>query len=197
MSGLMPIMVALGFGYVVQVWAGNFAGFGESVLAVPGLPSNAHVEGVDILVGVAVAIVVALLAVIAFHLAQAIMPLAARRPLPAILVAGAAIAAVAIAVATVTDLNVDTALFFGQSAMTEVLVLTSVGTLALTAIGKMIAYGISLGAGFLGGRIFPAVFIGVVAGTAASVRVATDAAVAKRGEQRQSAETQAATPTPA
>lgn len=189
--------MALGFGYVVQVWAGNFAGFGESVLAVPGLPSNAHVEGVDILVGVAVAIVVALLAVIAFHLAQAIMPLAARRPLPAILVAGAAIAAVAIAVATVTDLNVDTALFFGQSAMTEVLVLTSVGTLALTAIGKMIAYGISLGAGFLGGRIFPAVFIGVVAGTAASVRVATDAAVAKRGEQRQSAETQAATPTPA
>jgi chloride channel protein, CIC family len=71
----------------------------------------------------------------------------------------------------VTDPNVDTVLFSGQSAMTEVLVLTSVGTLALTAIGKMIAYGISLGAGFRGGRIFSAVFIGVVAGTATSVLV--------------------------
>lgn len=171
MSGLMPVMVALGFGYVVQVGVGNWAGFGESVLAVPGLPPYPHVEGVDMVVGVVVAIVVALLAVIAFQIAQAIMPRAAQRPLPVILIAGAVIAAVAIAVTSVTDLNVDTVLFSGQSAMAEVLALTSLGTLALTATGKMIAYGISLGAGYRGGRIFPAVFIGVVAGTATSVLV--------------------------
>ncbi len=254
MSGLMPIMVALGFGYLIQVGVDNFAGFGESVLAVPGLPTYPVVEGVDMLVGLTVAIFVALLAVTAFQIAQAIRTQAGERPLPVILIAGAAIAAVAIAVTSVTDLNVDTILFSGQSAMTEVLALTSFGTLALTALGKMIAYGISLGAGYRGGRIFPAVYLGVVAGTAMNVlvpdtnlsamvavgiaagagamlrlpftsallavllcadagmavttmaiigsivgilvRVATDAAVAKRGWQSEDAEARGTTPAP-
>ncbi len=169
MSGLMPVMVALGFGYVIQVGVGNWAGFGESVLAVPGLPSYPHLEGIDILAGFLLAIVVALLAVIAYQIAQALIPRAAAHPLPVILMGAAVIAMLAVAATTVTDLNVDTVLFSGQSAIGEILTVTSLTTLAVTGIAKVIAYGISLGAGFRGGRIFPAVFIGVVAGTAASV----------------------------
>jgi H+/Cl- antiporter ClcA len=169
MSGLMPVMVALGFGYVVQVGVGNWAGFGESVLAVPGLPAYPHLEGIDILVGFPLAIVVALLAVMAHQIAQALAPRASARPLPVILMAATVIAMIAVAATTVTDLNVDTVLFSGQSAIGEILTVTSLTALVVTGIAKVIAYGMSLGAGFRGGQIFPAVFIGVVSGTAASV----------------------------
>ena len=47
--------------------------------------------------------------------------------------------------------------------------MTSVGTLLLVGVAKSLAYSVSLGGGFRGGMIFPAVYLGVVVGTIASL----------------------------
>lgn len=62
-------------------------------------------------------------------------------------------------------------LFSGQSATSSVLGITSVAALLVIAVAKTIGYTVSLGGGFRGGMVFPAVFLGVVVGTGASLLV--------------------------
>jgi len=45
--------------------------------------------------------------------------------------------------------------------MGEILAETSIGAVALIIVAKLVAYGGALGAGYRGGPIFPAVFLGV------------------------------------
>ena len=168
MLTIMPVLVALGFGYLTQVGAGDWGGFGESVLAVPGLPAYTEVQLVDLVGGAGVAIVVALLAVAAVRLGETYRERMSAGTLPALLLAAVVVAVTAVVVSTTTGQSVDTILFSGQSAIPEVLTISSVGALIAIALGKALAYAVSLGSGFRGGKIFPAVFLGVVMGVAAA-----------------------------
>ena len=165
---ILPVMFALGFGYAVQVGFTNVPGVGSNTLAVPGLPAYPVLEVGD------------LLASCRRRWWPGSSPPWPSRPLAdpgpelpapvvAIVISGLVVAALALAVQYSTTLSVDAVLFSGQAAIPTVLTVTSVGTLLLVGIAKSIAYSVSLGGGYRGGMIFPAVYLGVVVGTIASL----------------------------
>jgi H+/Cl- antiporter ClcA len=53
--------------------------------------------------------------------------------------------------------------------MTDYLALTSISTLLVVLVGKFLAYSASLGNGFRGGAIFPAIALGVILSTVATL----------------------------
>ena len=166
---ILPVMISLGFGYAVQVGFTNVAGVGSETLAVPGLPAYPALSGGALVAAVPTALVAGLVAALAVEAGRRVRVLSSPRPLVSLLVAGLLVAALALVVQFSTTLSVDAVLFSGQSAIPTVLTVTSVGTLLLVGIAKAIAFSVSLGGGFRGGMIFPAVYLGVVVGTIASL----------------------------
>ena len=61
----------------------------------------------------------------------------------------------------VADRPVDLVLFSGQAEMPEVIAESSAWVLLLLVAAKGLAYALSLGAGFRGGPVFPALAVGV------------------------------------
>ena len=55
--------------------------------------------------------------------------------------------------------------------MSDLLTQTSIATVILVVIGRTLAYGLALGGGFRGGPIFPATYIAVGVGLAASLMI--------------------------
>ncbi len=166
---ILPVMIALGFGYAVQIGFTNVPGVGSNTLAVPGLPAYPTLDAWDLLAAVPTAVAAGLVAALAIEAATRIRIASTPRPVVAIVIAGLVVAALALAVQYSTTLSVDAVLFSGQSAIPTVLTVTSVGTLLLVGIAKAVAYSVSLGGGYRGGMIFPAVYLGVVVGTLSSL----------------------------
>jgi H+/Cl- antiporter ClcA len=156
------ILVAMGFGYIIQVGFGDWPGIGESVLALPNMPAYPDVQGVDLLLSVPVAIVVGVASVAALRLGGWVDRIASGRQLQVLLASGAVLAVLAIGVNAITGEPVSTVLFSGQSDIVPALGITSAGTLVVIAVVKTLAYGVSLGGGYRGGLVFPAVYLGVV-----------------------------------
>lgn len=169
LTALLPVLVALGFGYAVQVGFTNVPGVGSNALAVPGLPAYPALTGGDMIASVLTAMVAGFVAALANEVGRWFRMKCTPRPLVGLLVAGLIVAGMALLVQYTTTLSVDAVLFSGQSAIPAVLTVTSVGTLLLVGIAKAVAYSVSLGGGFRGGMIFPAVYIGVIVGTMASL----------------------------
>ncbi len=170
MLGILPVLVAMGFGYLIQVGVGDWNGVGQSQLAVPGLPEYTTVKGIDLLLSFAVGIVVAALAVFAVE-AGTTYQNRVKHPLTGLLLAAVVVAGAAVATRAITGEGVDLILFSGQVAMPTVLGITSVGSLLVIALAKTLAYSVSLGAGFRGGMVFPAVYLGTVVGVGAPLLV--------------------------
>ena len=170
MLAVLPVLIAMGFGYLIQVGVGDWGGVGQSQLGVPGLPAYDTVQPIDLVLAIVVAIATAILAVIAVEAGTSFQN-RVRNPLIGLLIAGFIVAAAAVITRAVTGENVDVILFSGQESTAHVLTLTSVGVLVVIAVAKTIAYTVSLGGGFRGGMLFPAVFLGVVVATALSLVV--------------------------
>jgi H+/Cl- antiporter ClcA len=143
---------------------------GQSQLQVPGLPAYDSVMVTDLALALLVAAASAFLAVFAVEAGTRYQE-RVQRPLVGLLVAAVVIAAAAVGTRAITGQSVDLVLFSGQSAIGDTLTLTSVGALLLIGIAKTLAYTVSLGAAFRGGMVFPAVYLGVVIATAASLLV--------------------------
>jgi H+/Cl- antiporter ClcA len=156
------ILVAMGFGYLIQVGFEDWPGIGESVLAVPNMPAYPDVQMVDLLLSVPVALLVAGAAVVALRLGARVDLVASTRQLQVLLASGLLLALLAIGVNALTGEPVSTVLFSGQADIGTALGITSAATLVLIAVAKTLAYGISLGGGYRGGLVFPAVYLGVV-----------------------------------
>ena len=109
-----------------------------------------------------VALLVAVAAVGALRLGARVDRLADKRQLAVLLGSGVLLAVLAIGVNAITGEPVSTVLFSGQAAIGTALGITSAATLVLIAVAKALAYGISLGGGYRGGLVFPAVYLGVV-----------------------------------
>jgi H+/Cl- antiporter ClcA len=168
---LMPALAGLASGYVLQVGFEDWSGLGEAQLGLPGLPAYPVLQLADLLVSVPLAIVVAIAAIGARLGALRVTELANRSRLGLLIAAGVVVAVSAIAVDSITGGGPDLVLFSGQSAMTDYLAITSAGTALVILAGKFVAYTASLGAGFRGGPIFPAIARGVILSTATTTVV--------------------------
>ena len=165
---LVPGFIAGGTGYLVFLGVNDWPGLDAPALALGGLPAYNSVQLVDVAWCLALAAVVAVLVVASRRIAWRTLSLSAGRPTAALVLAGLAVGALAVAFRALTDRPVDLVLFSGQAALPEALLEDSAGVLALLVVAKMLAYGISLGAGFRGGPIFPAIAIGVFTGVLAA-----------------------------
>ena len=75
--------------------------------------------------------------------------------------AGLLVGGLAVAFRAFADRPVDLVLFSGQTSLPAIVAEGSAGVLALLVLAKGLAYALSLGAGFRGGPVFPALAIGV------------------------------------
>ena len=168
---LLPTLVALASGYLVQVGMLGLPGLGLHSLSVPGLPSYDTIEVGDLLLGLAVALVSAVVIVAAREGAVAVDRVAQRRP--AIMLFGAAIVTALVLLVAQVGFGVEQGLilFSGNTGMADLVKETSITAVVVILIGKAIAYAVALGGGFRGGPIFPATFLGVAVGVLASLIV--------------------------
>ncbi len=169
---LMPALAGMAASYVLQVGVEQWSGLGESQLAVPGLPPYPEVQFTDLAVSVPLAILVAIVTMGARLGALRVSGMSTGRSrLPIMVAAGVVVALAAITVDAITGGGLELVLFSGQSAMTDYLAITSLGTAVVVLVGKFVAYTASLGSGFRGGPIFPAVALGVIMATGATLLV--------------------------
>ena len=158
---LMPGLVAAAVGYLLFVGLGDWGGLNQAGLAVPNLPDYNGTRLGDLAMAVVAGVVIAVVLNRVRYLAIQVQAVTDRhRMLPMLLLGGFAVGAIAL-VATWVDTSDDEILFSGQSAVPEVVAEGSVGVLLVILVAKSLGYAISLGSGFRGGPIFPAIFIGI------------------------------------
>ena len=166
---LVPSLVALGAGYLVQIGVGPWSGIGTHSLAVPGLPTYDNLSVRDLIFGLVIAVIASIVAAIARELGERVAQLAAKHRGFVLFAVALLTAALAIAVTEITSVDVGFVLFSGQSDMTSLIAETSILTVVLVLIAKTLAYGMALGGGYRGGPIFPATFLGVAVGVLSSL----------------------------
>jgi H+/Cl- antiporter ClcA len=157
----LPGFVAAGTGALVFTGIGDWPGLHQTSFALPSLQAYETVRLADLGWCVLLAAVIGIAVVAVRHLAFAISDRAAPRPELALVVAGLLVGVLAVAFRALADRPVDLVLFSGQSEMPALIAEASAGVLALLVIAKGLAYALSLGAGFRGGPVFPAIAIGV------------------------------------
>lgn len=165
---LLPGFVAAGTGAIVFAELAGRQGIDVPALAVPGLPDYPDPRYEDVAWSIPLAVVVTVTVLLARMLGRELWRRAAARPAPYLVGGGAAVGVVAVVFRAVADRPVDFVLFSGQATLPETIAEGSAGVLLLVVIAKVLAYGLSLGAGFRGGLIFPAVAIGVALGALAA-----------------------------
>jgi H+/Cl- antiporter ClcA len=180
---LMPALAGMASSYVLQVGVEGWSGLGETELGVPGLAPYGELQLVDVALAIPLAIVVGVVAMAARLGGERVALAAERAPLGTLVASGVIVAVCALAVDAITDGGLDLVLFSGQSAMTDYLAVGSVGTAAVILVGKFLGYVVCLGGGFRGGAIFPAVALGVLLSTTATLLVegASTSALAATG----------------
>jgi H+/Cl- antiporter ClcA len=167
---LLPGLLAAGVGTLIFVGLNSLSGFGTFSLAIPGLPPFHHPTASMFLWALAFGVVAAVVGTAIHLMGLALRSLVERMPIPLSVVAGLAVAGLAVAFAEGTGRSSSEVLFSGQSALPGLLhgaAGWTVGALGLLVVCKGLAYGISLSS-FRGGPVFPAMFIGAAAGVAAS-----------------------------
>lgn len=161
---LLPGFVAAGTGALIFTGVGDWPGLHQTELALPPLPAYDTVRIDDLAWCLLLSVVVALVVVACRHLAHSVAARGSARPDAALVVAGLAVGAIAVGFRALTDRPVDLVLFSGQLELPEIVAEGSAGVLAVLVVAKGLAYALSLGAGFRGGPIFPALAIGVMLG---------------------------------
>jgi H+/Cl- antiporter ClcA len=158
---LMPGLVAAAVGYLLFVGLGDWGGLDTAGLAVPDLPAYDGTRLGDLALAVVAGVVIAVVLNRVRRLGVEVKQVTDRHDmLPMLLLGGLAVGFIALA-ATWFDASDDEILFSGQSAVPEVVAEGSVGVLVVILVAKSLGYAISLGCGFRGGPIFPAIFIGI------------------------------------
>ena len=169
---LVPGLMAAGIGSLVSLGMGSWTGLSTSDISIGvlPLPEFARPDLTDFLWTIPVAAAIAVLIVAIFALAQPLVGLIQRPPFLLTAAGGLLIAACAIAYTEITGHPISDVLFSGQDQVGGLVAHSteySVGALLALLAFKGLAYSVSL-AGFRGGPIFPALFLGAVAGLAAA-----------------------------
>ena len=189
---LLPGLVAAAIGYTIFVGLGSWGGLGEQSLAVPDLPAYAGTSIVDLGWGLAVGLAAAATIVGIRRLAVSVEDGAGRVGMAvALVVGGLAVGALAL-LGGLLGAHPEDILFSGQASIPVLVGGASTSVLLVLLAAKGLAYAISLGAGFRGGPIFPAVFIGValaalgvtVAGMSPTLAIAVGASAGMAAQTR-------------
>jgi H+/Cl- antiporter ClcA len=165
---LLPGFVAAGTGAIVFTGVAGWSGLHQTNLAIPSLPPYESLRITDLAWCLLMATVVAGLVVAIRHLAHGIAAQSVLGPASLLVVAGLAVGVLAVLFRAITDQPVDLVLFSGQAELPAVVAEGSAGVLILLVVAKGLAYALSLGAGFRGGPVFPAIAIGVAAAMVAA-----------------------------
>jgi H+/Cl- antiporter ClcA len=168
LPALIPGFVAAAVGYIVFVGFGNWGGLGTPGLVEPGLPPYQGTHIYDLFVAVAVGIAAALVISVIRRLAARVAD-EPRLNMPALLLLGGLAVGVLAELADLLGANSQDVLFSGQASIPALVAEGSTGVLFVLLLAKSAAYAVSLGCGFRGGPIFPAIFVAVALATFAVV----------------------------
>lgn len=161
LGALLPGLVAAAIGYTVFVGFGDWGGLNAPGLAVPDLPAYEGTRLADLALAVVVGILAAALIAAVHRVGARIDGLRARLGLPGLLIAGGLAVGLIAQVGDVFGADAQDVLFSGQSSVPAVVSEGSGRVVAVLVVTKLLAYAVSIGCGFRGGPIFPAVFLGV------------------------------------
>jgi H+/Cl- antiporter ClcA len=167
---ILPGFVAAAVGYLVFVGFGTWGGLNAPGLVVPNLPAYEGTHLLDLLVAILVGILAALVVVAARRAAIVLDGRArTRRDISLLLVVGGL--AVGLLAQTADWLGADSqdVLFSGQASVPDLVAADSTKIVLILFVAKAIAYAVSLGCGFRGGPVFPAIFLGIALATFACV----------------------------
>jgi H+/Cl- antiporter ClcA len=165
---LLPGFVAAGTGALVFTGVADWNGLHETSLVLPALPPYESVRIADLAWCLPIAGVVAATIVVVRHAAHAVAAQSPRGAEALLIAAGLLVGALAVVFRATADRSVDLVLFSGQTELPAVIAEGSAGVLILLVVAKGLAYALSLGAGFRGGPVFPAIAIGVAAAMVAA-----------------------------
>ena len=165
---LLPGFVAAGTGALVLTGVGDWPGVHQESLALPPLPAYDTVRAADLAWCVGLAAAIAFLVVALRRLGHVVAVRSRPRPEVALVVAGALVGLLAIGFRATADRPAELVLFSGQTELPALVAEGSAGVLLLLVALKGLAYALSLGAGFRGGPVFPAIALGVALGVAAA-----------------------------
>jgi H+/Cl- antiporter ClcA len=160
---LLPGFVAAGTGALVFTGVAGWDGLHQTNLAVPSLPPYESVRITDLAWCLLIAVVVATLVVALRHMAHFVAAQSSRGPVALLIASGLLVGALAVFFRATADRPVNLVLFSGQAELPSLVAEGSAGVLALLLLTKGLAYALSLGAGFRGGPVFPAIALGVAA----------------------------------
>jgi H+/Cl- antiporter ClcA len=172
---LLPSMTGLAGGFLLQGGLGPWTGLGSAQLSLDGLAAYPEVRVLDLLWGVPLAVMVAVVTMAALRGGTWWRGVHRGSGLVRLLLSGAVVGASALAVTLVTDEPAQLVLMSGQGSMGEYLALGSVGTALLVLVAKFVAYAVSLGGGFRGGIVFPAIALGTILATLGTLLLGTEA----------------------
>ena len=170
MTVLLPGFVAASLGYVIFVGLGSWGGLNAQAISVPGLPLYDNIQVGDLLISVAVGIIAALLISAVRRIGGGVAGPGRRRlGMPVLLLAGGLAVGVLAQLADALGANSQDVLFSGQASIPVLLQQDSTKILLVLLVAKGLAYAVSLGCGFRGGPVFPAIFLGVALASLATV----------------------------
>ncbi len=167
---LVPGLLASGVGYLIFVGLDSLTGLGTFSLAIPHLPHFGHLSIAEFGWAVVIGLAAALLGGVIRWAGLFLRPFVERQLVPYTVIAGLAIAGIAIAFAEGTSQSYASVLFSGQAELAPLVshaASWTVGALVGLVLCKGLAYSVSLSS-FRGGPTFPALFIGGVGGIAMS-----------------------------
>lgn len=163
---LIPGFVAAATGYVLFIGLGNWGGLASQSIAVPGLPLYQGTHVLDLLVGIGVGVGAALVVSFVRRYAGAVEERGPKRlSMPAMLLLGGLAVGLLAQIAQWLGANSQDVLFSGQSGIPDLIAQTSTKIVLVLLVAKAIGYAISLGCGYRGGPVFPAIFLGVALAT--------------------------------
>ncbi|HEY3506802.1 MAG TPA: chloride channel protein [Actinocatenispora sp.] len=169
LPALVPGVVAAAVGYVIFIGFGSWGGLDAPGIQVPNLPAYSGVHLYDLLVAIAVGILAALVVTAVHACGRWIETVRRRLGLAGLLAAGGLAIGALAELAGLAGVDPKDVLFSGQSAIPVLVAQNSLGTLLVLAVAKFLAYVVSIGCGYRGGPIFPAVFLGVALASVAVV----------------------------
>jgi H+/Cl- antiporter ClcA len=163
---LLPGFVAAAVGYVVFVGFGHWGGIATQSLTVPSLPDYNGTHELDLLIGVVVGIAAAVVIVVVRRIANAVAGQGkVRLGLPALLLGGGLAVGLLAQLADRLGADSQDVLFSGQASVPALVATSSTKIVLVLLVAKAVAYAVSLGCGFRGGPVFPAIFLGIALAT--------------------------------
>jgi H+/Cl- antiporter ClcA len=159
-AALLPGFVAAGTGGLIFTGVGDWGGLHQQNLALPDIAAYDSVRIADLGWSIVIAAAVGVAVVVARRLAHGIAVRTPSRPVASLVVAGLLVGVLGVVFREIADRPVDLVLFSGQSSLPDLVAEGSGGVLLAVVVVKGLAYALSLGAGFRGGPVFPAIAIG-------------------------------------